>query len=178
MTFFFCFCFVDIYVYMVNYSNRTSKSSCNFTGHLFSCAVSLEDTSSIWTKFYFLLFSFYSSPVRKSKQNFPFNLFVFFSVTESLSRHRRQYNPYGYNYPPQQQQQQQGVYNQAPQGWMNNGMNMNNPYPNQGAYNNWNNNLNWNQGNRQPEWYYNTSSTTRSSILSIILSSLLCVLII
>lgn len=63
---------------------------------------------------------------------------------------------------------------------MNTGMNMNNPYPNPGGYNNWNNNnnnFNWNQANRQPEWYYNTSPTIRSSILSIILSSL-CLLII
>jgi hypothetical protein len=45
--------------------------------------------------------------------------------------------------------------------------NNNNRFSNQENYK-WNNNLNWNQGNRHPEWYYNTSNTVRSSILCII----------
>lgn len=81
-----------------------------------------------------------------------------FLVAEPLSRRRRQYNGYGY---PQQ-------YGPGGQGWVNNEMNMNNRYPNQPG-SNWNNNLNWNQANRHPEWYYNTSPTIQSSFLCILL---------
>ena len=79
-----------------------------------------------------------------------------FLAADSLSRHRRQYN--GYGHP-----QQYGLYGPGgQQGWMNNQMNMNNPYPNQGGYN-------WNQANRRPEWYYNTSPTIQSSFLCVLL---------
>ena len=80
--------------------------------------------------------------------------FVFFyiPVTE-CARHRRQYIGYGYG-------QQYGLYSQ---GWMNN------RYLNPQGHS-WNNNFNWNQGNRYPEWYYNTSNTVQLSILCFIVS--------
>jgi len=57
------------------------------------------------------------------------------------------------------------MYGSGGQGWPNNN---NNLYPNQQGYG-WNNNYNWNQGNRVPEWYYNTANTIQSSILCFIL---------
>lgn len=52
---------------------------------------------------------------------------------------------------------------------MNNNNNNNfNRYPNAPGYG-WNSNFNWNQGNRRPEWYYNTSNTVQSSILCFLL---------
>jgi hypothetical protein len=91
-----------------------------------------------------------------------FPVFIFVLVTESISRHRRQYSGYG---NPQQYGSQYGMYAPGGQGWVNN--DMNNRYQNQPGYN-WNNNLNWNQANRRPEWYYNTSNTIQSSILCFI----------
>ncbi|CAF3918550.1 unnamed protein product [Adineta steineri] len=78
------------------------------------------------------------------------------SVTESNLRRRRQYG--GYNIV-QQYDNQYGLYGPGGQGWVNN---YNNRYPNPNYA--WNNNWNWNQGNRRPEWYYNSSKTIQPSI--------------
>jgi hypothetical protein len=51
---------------------------------------------------------------------------------------------------------------------MNNNNNINTRYPNQPGFD-WNNNFNWNQGTRYPEWYYNKTNTIQSSILCFIL---------
>lgn len=53
----------------------------------------------------------------------------------------------------------------------NNNMYANNRLPNQPGYN-WNNNFNWNQGNRRPEWYYNAANTKQSSIICVLLCTL------
>ncbi|UJR14548.1 hypothetical protein I4U23_001544 [Adineta vaga] len=75
--------------------------------------------------------------------------------TES-NRRRRQYA--GYNYV-QQYNNQYGLYGPGGQGWVNN---YNNRYPNPNYA--WNNNYNWNQGVRRPEWYYNSSQIIYPSI--------------
>ncbi len=80
-----------------------------------------------------------------------------FLATESISRRRRQYSY------AQQYGSQYGLYGPGGQGWASN----NNAYPNQQGYG-WNNNWNLNQGNRPPEWYYNTGNTIQSSILCLI----------
>jgi hypothetical protein len=55
--------------------------------------------------------------------------------------------------------------------------NNNNRYPNQQVYG-MNNNLNWNQGNRRPEWYHNTSNTIQTSIFCFIFTTTLHMLIV
>jgi len=79
------------------------------------------------------------------------------STTESASRRRRQYS--GYNYV-QQYGNQYGLYGPGGQGWVNNIYNNRYPNPNYA----WNNNFNWNQGNRRPEWYYNSAKAIHPSI--------------
>ena len=81
------------------------------------------------------------------------SLFLAFEI--SSRRVRRQYA--GYNYA-QQYGNQYGIYGPGGQGWPNR---YNDRYPNQQQGYAWNNNFNWNQGNRRPEWYYNNSSINR-----------------
>ncbi|CAF0961960.1 unnamed protein product [Adineta steineri] len=96
------------------------------------------------------------------------------SVTES-ARHRRQYAGNGY---AQQYGSDYGLYGPGGQGWVtnNNNNNMNNRYPNPQGFGG-NGNFNWNQGNRRPEWYYNTSNTIQSSIFCF-LSTIIYILVI
>ena len=84
---------------------------------------------------------------------------------ESARRRRRQYGGYG---GPQQYGNQYGMYGPGGQGW---GNNFNNQNPNQQGYG-WNNNNNWNQGNRRPEWYYNSGTSVGPSLLSLLLVAL------
>ena len=71
-------------------------------------------------------------------------IYIFILAIDSSRRRRRQYG--GYNYV-QQYANQYGLYGPGGQGWVNN--NNNNRYPNPNFA--WNNNFNWNQGNRLPE---------------------------
>jgi hypothetical protein len=95
---------------------------------------------------------------------------IFILVTESSRRQRRQNN--GYNFV-QQYDNQYELYGPGGQGWVNNYNN--NRYPNPNFV--WNNNWNWNQGNRRPEWYYNSSKTIQPSIFCLIIFGILCLLI-
>ena len=83
-----------------------------------------------------------------------------FLAIAANSRRRRQSN--GYNLI-QQYGNQYGLYGPGGQGWVNN---YNNRYPNPNYA--WNNNFNWNQGNRRPEWYYNSAKNINPSILSLL----------
>lgn len=84
-------------------------------------------------------------------------------ATESAKRKRRQYGGYG---SAQQYGNQYQIYGPGGQGW---GSGFNNRYPNQ-PNNGFSNNMNWNQGNRRPEWYYNSAQTVQTSILLSFLS--------
>jgi hypothetical protein len=84
---------------------------------------------------------------------------IYFLVTES-GRHRRQYINNA-----QQYANQYGIYGPGGQGWTNTNNN-NNRYQNQNSA--WNNNFNLNQGNRLPEWYYNSAKTIQPSIFYLI----------
>ncbi len=93
----------------------------------------------------------------------------FILAIESNSRRRRQYT--GYNFV-QQYGNQYGLYGPGGQGWVNN---YNNRYPNPNYA--WNNNWVWNQGNRRPEWYYNSSKTNHPSIFCFLFFGLIFLLI-
>ena len=83
-----------------------------------------------------------------------------FLAIAANSRRRRQSN--GYNLI-QQYGNQYGLYGPGGQGWVNY---YNNRYPNPNYA--WNNYFNWNQGNRRPEWYYNSAKNINPSILSLL----------
>ncbi|CAF3402880.1 unnamed protein product [Rotaria socialis] len=91
------------------------------------------------------------------------------SINESNRRHRRHNDQYGYI---PLYGNQFGLYGPGGQGWVNN---YNNRYPNPNYV--WNNNFNWNHGNRLPEWYYNSGKTIQPSILCVLIFSLrfLCI---
>jgi hypothetical protein len=92
-------------------------------------------------------------------------LLVQYSVIESARRSRRQ--QYGY---AQQYGNQYGIYGPGGQGWSNG---FDNRYSNQQNYA-WSNSLNWNQGNRRPEWYHNTGTQRQISIVHLLSLTGLC----
>jgi len=89
--------------------------------------------------------------------------YLFILANESSSRRRRRQ----YNFV-QQYDNQYGLYGPGGQGWVNNN---NNLYPNPNFV--WNNNWNWNQGTRYPEWYYSSAKTIHPSIICFLVLGLL-----
>ncbi len=94
--------------------------------------------------------------------------YAYILVTES-GRRRRQYSGYSY---AQQYANQYGLYGPGGQGWVNN---YDNRYPNPNYA--WNNNFNWNHGNRRPEWYYNSSITIQPSFFCFLIFGLVSLFI-